>query len=105
MKFLFAAWLLCATLPLYAETEFADIAVTTDFPGGSAIVKSIDRKSGVIHITPETQSERGWPCWWYLKVEGAQKGQFITLKLTASKSEYKSGRVLNAACLNLIGRQ
>jgi hypothetical protein len=60
MKFLFAACLVNQTLPLYAETELADIAVTTDFPGGSAIVKSIDRKSGVIHITPKTQSERGW---------------------------------------------
>jgi hypothetical protein len=97
MKFLFAACLVCPTLPLYAETELADIAVTTDFPGGSAIVKSIDSESGVIHITPRTRSERGWPCWWYLKVEGAKKGQFITLKLTASESEYKSGRVLNAA--------
>ncbi|MBC8355997.1 MAG: hypothetical protein H8E66_28805 [Planctomycetes bacterium] len=96
MKFLFVACLVCATLPLYAETEFADITVTTDFPGGSANVKSIDRKSGVIHITPKTRSERGWPCWWYLKVEGAKKGQFITLKLTASKSEYKAGRVLKA---------
>ncbi|MGZ0170210.1 MAG: M14-type cytosolic carboxypeptidase [Planctomycetales bacterium] len=97
MKILFAACLVCATLPLYAETEFADISVTTDFPGGSADVKSIDRKSGVIHITPKTRSERGWPCWWYLKVEGAKTGQFITLKLTASEGEYKSGRVLNAA--------
>lgn len=97
MKLLFAACLVCATLSVYAETDSADIAVTTDFPGGSAIVKSIDRKSGIIHITPKTQSERGWPCWWYLKVEGAKKGQFITLKLTASESEYKSGRVLNAA--------
>ncbi|MEO1982139.1 MAG: M14-type cytosolic carboxypeptidase, partial [Fuerstiella sp.] len=96
MKFLFAVCLVCATLPLYAEIEIADITVTTDFPGGSADVKSIDRKSGVIHITPKTRSERGWPCWWYLKVEGAKKGQFITLKLTASEGEYKSGRVLNA---------
>jgi hypothetical protein len=96
MKILFAACLVCATLPLNAEAEFADITVTTDFPGGSANVMSIDRKSGVIHITPKTRSERGWPCWWYLKVEGAKKGQFITLKLTASESEYKSGRVLSA---------
>ena len=87
----------CATSALYAETQFADIIVSSDFPGGSAHVKSIDRKSGVIHITPKTRSERGWPCWWYLKVEGAKKGQFITLKLTASEREYKSGRVLNAA--------
>ena len=83
MKLLLAACLICATLSVYAETDAADIAVTTDFPGGSATVKSIDRKSGVIHITPKTHSERGWPCWWYLKVEGAQKGQFIILKLTA----------------------
>lgn len=97
MKFFIAACLVCATVPLSAETEFADIVVTTDFPGGSADVQSIDRESGVVHITPMIRSERGWPCWWYLKVDGAKKGQFITLKLTASEGEYGSGRVLNAA--------
>ncbi len=97
MKFIFAACLAGVGSTLQAETEFANIKVTTAFLGGSAIVKSIDRNTGVCHITPQVRSERGWPCWWYLKVDGAKAGQSITLKLTANGSEFRPGRVLNAA--------
>ena len=82
---------------LQVEIAIADLAVTTDFPGGSADVKSVDTESAVIHIAPRVRSERGWPCWWYLKVAGAREGQRITLKLSAAKAEFRSGRVLNAA--------
>ena len=64
MKMTLIATLACVTSTLRAEAEFANLTVTTDFPGGSANVKSIDRKTGVIHITPKTRSKRGWPCWW-----------------------------------------
>ena len=37
----------------------AELKVTTDFPGGSAVVKSVDSESGVVHITPAVRSERG----------------------------------------------
>ena len=74
----------------------ADITVLTDFPGGSADVKRIDTDSGVIHIAPVVRSQRGWPCWWYFKIKGADKGQNITLKLSAAEREFRSGRVLHA---------
>jgi hypothetical protein len=97
MKMTLIATLACVTSTLRAEAEFANLTVTADFPGGSANVKSIDRNSGVIHFTPQVRSERGWPCWWYLKVDGAKESQSITLSLTASDGEYRRGRVLNAA--------
>ena len=97
MKFLLSVCLVWSILAVQAQTALARIRVTTNFPGGSAVVNSIDRKSGTIHITPTVRSQRGWPCWWYLKVEGAQQGQSIKLKLTASKGEYRTGRVLTAS--------
>lgn len=96
MKQLLIACLLWLNL-LHVKTAVADITVTTDFPGGSADVKLIDSDAGVIHITPRVRSERGWPCWWYVKIDGANKGQSITLKLSAAKAEFRSGRVLSAA--------
>ncbi|MBC8290440.1 MAG: zinc carboxypeptidase [Planctomycetes bacterium] len=96
MKTTLIVCLVCVTSTLRAETEFADISVTADFAGGSANVKSIDRNSGIIHFTPRVRSERGWPCWWYLKVDGAKVDQTITLKLTANRKPYRPGRILSA---------
>jgi len=66
------------------------------FQAGSAVVKSVDRNLGIIHITPQVRSKRGWPCWWYLKVDGAKEGQPVTLSLTAADGEFRRGRVLSA---------
>lgn len=75
----------------------ADITVTTDFEGGSADVVRIDNEAGVIRVTPRARVRRGWPCWWYLKVGGARAGRSLTLKLSRSAEEFRSGRVLDAA--------
>jgi hypothetical protein len=96
MKLIFFACLVSVASTLKAESDFANIKVTTDFPGGSAVVKAVDKIMGVIHISPRVQRKRGWPCWWYSKIEGAKKGQLITLQLTANTDAYKRGRVLGA---------
>jgi hypothetical protein len=96
MKLVLAACLVGAVSTLQAEMEFSSLKATVDFSGGSAVVQSVDRDLGIIHITPKIRAERGWPCWWYLKVENATKGLPITLRLTASDGEYRRGRVLNA---------
>lgn len=97
MKHEFFIFVLSLTFPLKAATGFADFNVTTDFPGGSATIKSIDQQTGTIQITPKVRPERGWPCWWYLKIAGATTGQSITLELTANSEEFRSGRILSAA--------
>ncbi|MDB4802522.1 M14 family zinc carboxypeptidase [bacterium] len=96
MKFIFIAGLLSLASTLKAESDFANINVMTDFPGGSAVVNDIDRNKGVIHISPPIQTERGWPCWWYCKVDGVIKGQTITFQLTANTGVYRPNRVLSA---------
>ena len=96
MKFIFLAGLISLAATLKAESDFAHIKVTADFPGGSAVVKAVDKNRGVIHISPRVRSERGWPCWWYFKVDGAKRGQSITLQLTGNTGAHRPGRVLSA---------
>jgi hypothetical protein len=59
----------------------ADLTVSTDFEGGSARVLSIDQDSETIRISPAGDPARGWPCWWYLRVDGLAKGEKLTLEV------------------------
>ena len=40
------------------------LQVSSDFPGGSAKVLSIDQTNNYVRITPAGDANRGWPCWW-----------------------------------------
>ena len=62
----------------------AELRVSTDFEGGSAKVESIDQSARVIRFMPAGDPQRGWPCWWYLRVDGVAKGDRLTLDLAAS---------------------
>ena len=57
----------------------ADLQVNTEFPGGSARVELIDSTSRSIRISPQLHKDRGWVCWWYVKVTGITPGETITL--------------------------
>jgi hypothetical protein len=61
-----------------------ELRVRTDFEGGSARVESIDQAARVIRFMPGGDPERGWPCWWSLRVEGVAKGEKLTLDLAGS---------------------
>lgn len=53
------------------------LAVSTDFPGGSAHVETIDQAKRLIRLAPTPHKDRGWACWWYFKVEGVKPGETI----------------------------
>jgi hypothetical protein len=55
------------------------LKVDTDFPGGSAKVEEIDQDGRTLRLLPGGPPERGWVCWWYVKVEGIRKGETLTL--------------------------
>jgi len=59
------------------------LAVSTDFPGGSAAVTFIDQAKRLIRIKPADHPDRGWRVWWYFKVSGAVPGETITVEVTA----------------------
>ncbi len=76
----FAVW-----LALFAATAIAaDLRVSTDFEGGSAKVEAVDQAARVIRFMPDGDPQRGWPCWWYLRVEGVAKDERVTLALAGS---------------------
>ena len=58
--------------------------VRTDFEGGSARNVSIDQTTRTIRFMPGGAPDRGWACWWYLRIDGTQPGQPISLILDAS---------------------
>ncbi len=82
MRHLLNLFLLCVILCLPAVAvagEAALLRVDADFAGGSCEVQQIDQQSRTIRFKPATRAGRGWVCWWYFKVEGAQQGETLTL--------------------------
>src|SRR3954447_9549230 len=73
-----------AMLVLAGPAPAMDLRVSTDFEGGSARVESVDQAARVIRFTPGGDPDRGWPCWWSLRVDGVPKGERLTLDLAGS---------------------
>ncbi len=78
------------------------LRVFTDFEGGSARVERVDSAARVIRFMPGGDPERGWPCWWSLRVEGVAKGETLTLDLGGSDRPARNngadtGKPLSAA--------
>lgn len=82
-------WSVFRTLSLALVTSLAcanaaELRVSTDFEGGSAIVESVDQTEKMVRVMPGGDPQRGWPCWWYLRVDGVAKGERVTINLTGS---------------------
>lgn len=60
------------------------LTVASDFQGASVRVIEIDDSARRISFMPGGDPERGWPCWWYFRVEGLMPGEAITLRLRGS---------------------
>ena len=60
------------------------LSVAADFEGASVGGVQIDQASRTIEFTPGGDPVRGWPCWWYFRVDGLQPGDTLTLKLKGS---------------------
>jgi hypothetical protein len=73
-----------AVLPLALLTTSVrgEVTVVTDFEGASAKVHSLDQAAKTVRIAPGGDPARGWPCWWYLRVDGLAKGDKLTLEIT-----------------------
>lgn len=74
--------LLCAWLLSLAA--HAELSVTSEFEGGSARVLSIDQATRTIRFMPAGDPERGWPCWWFLRVNGAEAGSTVHFEIVGS---------------------
>ena len=64
-----------------ATSEAAALRVDSSFPGGSGTVEEIDQDQRLIRIKPTAHKDRGWDCWWYVKVTGLMPGERIVLEV------------------------
>jgi len=67
-------WFLLATSFLSG----GELAIHTDFSGGSAEVEDIDQERRLLRIKPTPHKNRGWICWWHFRCEGITPGGTIT---------------------------
>jgi hypothetical protein len=71
-----------------AETQ---LQVSSDFPGGSARVLSLDPAGNTVRITPAGDPDRGWPCWWYFRLDGVDTNQPVVLEVVANQGVVPTG--------------
>ena len=64
-------------LPILASAD--EIKVDSDFPGGSGEVERIDSGKKLIVLNPSDYPDRGWRCWWYVKIDGIPDKESWTL--------------------------
>jgi hypothetical protein len=72
----FAAFVLSM---LCVDVARAELRVDVGFPGGSGQVQQIDQDARLIRLSPTAHKDRGWVCWWYVKVTGITPGETLTL--------------------------
>lgn len=60
------------------------LTVAADFEGGSVRVLAIDQAARRIDCMPGGDPARGWPCWWYFRIDGITPDETITVRLRGS---------------------
>jgi hypothetical protein len=79
-----AAAIIAVVLAAGSFAQAAEIRASTDFDGGSARVESVDQDARVIRMMPGGDPQRGWPCWWFLRLDGVENGERLTLAVAGS---------------------
>lgn len=79
-------------LPLQAE-----LRVISDFEGGNAEVVKLDQATKTLRIMPALREGRGWPCWWFFKLDGLAVGEAFTLEVQAQAKPFRENTVLASA--------
>lgn len=60
------------------------LKVVSDFEGASVRAVEIDQVTRSVRFMPGGDPARGWPCWWYFRLDGITPGETITLQLRGS---------------------
>lgn len=69
-----------------------ELAVHTDFPGGSGEVVMLDSEKRSITIQPTPVKDRGWVCWWHVKITGVKPGETLTFRVSAASGFARGDR-------------
>ncbi len=59
------------------------LTVVTNFEGASARVLALGPGTQTIRITPGGKVERGWPCWWFLRLNGVDVHRPLVVQVVA----------------------
>ena len=62
----------------------AELKVVADFEGASVREVSIDQATHTIRFMPGGDPARGWPCWWFLRVDGTEAGMTVNFEVLGS---------------------
>src|ERR1043166_2159701 len=82
----------CSLAVLLATHLDAALTISTDFESGSALVLAVNEETQTIRIMPAGDPDRGWPSWWYLRVDGVTHGKPLTLEVQASNARLPAHR-------------
>lgn len=72
------------------------LAVIADFEGASVRDVEVDEQERSVSFAPGGDPKRGWPCWWYFRIDGIGVDEEITLKLRGSKAAIENEKPLAA---------
>lgn len=61
----------------------SELRVSSDFPGGSANVLNIDRANNSVRITSAGDPKKGWPCWWFFRLDGVDTNKPVVVDVVA----------------------
>ncbi len=86
-----------AAFLLFCLPVHAQLSVHRDFPGGAADILALDADAGRIEIAPPVREGRGWPCWWYVRIDGATPGQTLTVVVRPASRPFRAQDRLAAA--------
>lgn len=75
---------LCIAQQLNVVNAAEPLTVVADFEGASVHILEIDQASRNVSFTPGGEPSRGWPCWWFFRIDGIEPGETITLRLKGS---------------------
>ena len=85
-RWLFVVSLFAAGIAIECNQSVAadPLTVASDFEGASVRDVEIDEATRSISFMPGGDPVRGWPCWWYFRVNGITPGETITIRLRGS---------------------
>ena len=89
-----AAWLAQESRSCVAADP---LTVESNFEGASVRVLEIDEAARSVSFMPGGDPARGWPCWWYFRVDGVVPGETITLRLRGSTATLEARKPLSAS--------
>jgi hypothetical protein len=91
---LFIVWLLQS---FHQCPALEPLTVVADFEGASVRDVQIDDAGRSVSFSPGGDPERGWPCWWYFRIDGIGHDEAITVRLHGSNATLEKQEPLAAS--------